>query len=57
MVVYDYIGDGMLFQKHKYALYVSSGNIPGAKLFHTEKDFDDMPKEILEAVYFRKEEI
>ena len=27
MVVYDYIGDGMLFQKHKYALYVSSGGI------------------------------
>ena len=33
------------------ALYVSSGNIPGAKLFHTEKDFDDMPREIHEAGY------
>jgi hypothetical protein len=28
------------------ALYVSSGNIPGAKLFHTEEDFDNMPEEI-----------
>ena len=28
------------------ALYVSSGNIPGAKLFHTEDDFNDMPEEI-----------
>ena len=32
-------------------LYVTSGNIPGAKLFHTEKDFDDMPREIHEAGY------
>ena len=33
------------------ALYVSSGNIPGAKLFHTEEDFDNMPEEIHNAGY------
>ena len=33
------------------ALYVSSGNIPGAKLFHTEDDFDNMPEEIHNAGY------
>jgi hypothetical protein len=33
------------------AQYVSSGNIPGAKLFHTEDDFDNMPEEIHNAGY------
>jgi len=33
------------------AQYVSSGNIPGAKLFHTEEDFDNMPEEIHNAGY------